>query len=77
MQPHEANYLKLDCSKAYRFLKWRTIYDIHETIVNTINWYKSYYYDNVDVFNLCLEQIRNYIATAKRENMHWVSMMDI
>ncbi|UCE12532.1 MAG: CDP-glucose 4,6-dehydratase [Candidatus Heimdallarchaeota archaeon] len=76
-QPHEANYLKLDCSKAYRLLKWQAIYDIHETIVNTINWYKSYYYDSVDMFDLCLKQITNYVETAKKENLLWASTLDI
>jgi CDP-glucose 4,6-dehydratase len=77
MQPHEANYLKLDCSKAYRILKWHAIYDIHETIINTVNWYKSYYKENVDAYELCLKQIEKYVTKARYKNIPWSSIMSI
>ena len=41
--PHEAGLLKLDISKAIRELSWRPVFNAHNAIERTINWYKSYY----------------------------------
>ncbi len=76
-QPHEANYLNLDCSKAYHMLKWHGLMDIEETVMLTINWYKSYYTAPDDAYNLCLGQIKNYIAMAKNSNMEWIRVLDL
>ncbi|MFW5850870.1 MAG: CDP-glucose 4,6-dehydratase [Bacteroidota bacterium] len=40
---HEANLLMLDCSKANKLLKWKSVWNIDETIRNTIRWYKNFY----------------------------------
>lgn len=42
--PHEANFLFLNCKKARDVLGWRPIWNINETIANTVEWYKDYYY---------------------------------
>lgn len=39
----ETKILKLDSSKAKKFLKWKPIYSIDKILYNTINWYKEYY----------------------------------
>jgi len=41
--PHEAELLKLDASKARALLGWKPIYDVHEAVKKTINWYKNFY----------------------------------
>lgn len=48
-QPHEANYLKLDCSKAKAELNWVPKWDIETTLKSIVNWNKAY---------LCGENIR-------------------
>lgn len=40
---HEANLLMLDCSKAKKMLKWKSIWDFPQTIKKTIEWYKAFY----------------------------------
>jgi CDP-glucose 4,6-dehydratase len=40
--PHEAKYLKLDCSKAHSRLKWRPRWDIGMALNAIVNWHKSY-----------------------------------
>ena len=40
---YEADLLKLDISKARTFLGWNPVYNIHETIERTINWYRNFY----------------------------------
>lgn len=38
--PHEANFLKLDCSKAKTVLNWRPHWDIDTALSHTVEWYK-------------------------------------
>ena len=39
--PHEATYLKLDCSKAHARLGWRPRWDLGHTLDNIVAWYKA------------------------------------
>lgn len=39
--PHEANYLKLDSSKAHARLGWRPRFDLHTTLDLIIAWYQG------------------------------------
>jgi len=41
-QPHEANYLKLDCSKAKAELGWTPKWNIEATLKTIVDWNKSY-----------------------------------
>lgn len=40
--PHEANYLKLDCSKIKRKLNWQPICNGEEMVKKTVEWYNAY-----------------------------------
>ena len=40
--PHEANFLKLDCSKIKSVLKWTPRWHITEAIERTVEWSKAY-----------------------------------
>ncbi len=40
--PHEANYLKLDCSKANSILGWKSKLDILQSLKMVVEWYKHY-----------------------------------
>ncbi|MFW9904548.1 MAG: CDP-glucose 4,6-dehydratase [Candidatus Thorarchaeota archaeon] len=75
--PHEATYLALDCSKAHHYLKWHSLYDVHETLNQTITWYKQYYFETLNTYQFCLDQIRKYISKAKSRNMRWASPLNI
>lgn len=39
--PHEANYLKLDCSKAANRLGWAPLLGLDEALKLTVDWYKT------------------------------------
>lgn len=41
--PHEANFLKLDCSKLKNTFQWKPRWNIEIAIDKTIEWAKSYY----------------------------------
>ena len=40
--PHEAGFLKLDCSKAVNLLKWQSKWELKETLEMIVNWHKNY-----------------------------------
>ncbi|MEG2350699.1 MAG: CDP-glucose 4,6-dehydratase [Hungatella sp.] len=40
--PHEANFLKLDCSKLKHTFGWKPVYHVEEAIAQTVAWSKAY-----------------------------------
>ena len=42
-QPHEAFYLKLDCSKARSLLKYKPIWSLERALNETLEWYKFWH----------------------------------
>lgn len=67
-QLHEANLLKLDCSKAHIKLHWKDVWDSEKTFEKTVKWYKAFY-ENGKV--LSQEDLEAYIADAKAKNVAW------
>lgn len=57
--PHEAHYLKLDCSKARTLLGWRHRWDLSQALQAIIDWHKAHQ-SNQDLRALCIRQIQNY-----------------
>lgn len=57
--PHEANFLKLDCSKAKALLGWTPHWDIERAIAETVAWTKGYQ-SNMDMGELTDSQITSY-----------------
>lgn len=41
--PPEIDCLKLDPSKACTLLGWKQIYNVHEAVERTVNWYRNFY----------------------------------
>lgn len=59
--PHEANLLKLDISKAISSLKWKPVYDANQAVNKTMNWYKTYYENKEkNMYDYTLNQIEQY-----------------
>ena len=54
--PHEANYLKLDCSKAKAELDWYPRWDIQKTLSSIVEWNKAWLAGD-DVRQTCFNQI--------------------
>lgn len=40
--PHEANYLKLDCTKFKKAFSWNPVWHIEEAVDKTVEWYSAY-----------------------------------
>ena len=59
--PHEAHYLKLDCSKAKTRLNWQPRWSLANAIDQICIWHKAYFAAD-DMKALCLHQIKQYEA---------------
>lgn len=71
-QPHEANLLKLDISKANTYLHWYPVYNIKEAVGSTMDWYKEYYInENKNMYDYTVAQIEKYQNKALSHNLKW------
>lgn len=61
--PHEANYLKLDCSKAHNRLHWHPRWGLSEALEKIVYWHKEAV-NGSNVKSLCQKQINEYMTTV-------------
>jgi len=61
MHPHEANYLKLDCSKARAELGWHPRWGLGRAIESIVSWTRVYR-DNGDLRSETMRQIEEYLG---------------
>ena len=59
-QPHEASYLKLDCSKAKTVLNWHPNWSLKTALDNVTEFTKAYL-DKEDLQAVCIKQIKSYL----------------
>lgn len=59
--PHEAGFLKLDCSKAANKLKWNPKWGLEKTLQLIIEWHQVYV-NKGDVKEQCLKEIKKYLS---------------
>jgi CDP-glucose 4,6-dehydratase len=58
--PHEANFLKLDISKAKIGLKWQPKWSLNQALDHIVSWHKGWIND-ISARELCIKQIENFI----------------
>jgi CDP-glucose 4,6-dehydratase len=64
--PHEANYLKLDSSKAFARLGWTLRWSLDQAIAFTVDWYRAYARGAADLRQYTLDQIMRYESDLER-----------
>ena len=62
LQPHEAHYLKLDCSKARGRLGWQPRWNLGQTIEHIVAWHQAHA-RGADMREMTLAQINTYQHT--------------
>ena len=67
----EAGLLKLNCDKAQAMLDWKAILSFEETIKFTGEWYKTYFEEEVDLYDFTIRQINEYSQKAKKQGLKW------
>lgn len=58
--PHEANFLKLDCSKIKSVFGWKPTWGVEDAITKTVEWSKVYF-ENGDIAKVMSEQIQEFV----------------
>lgn len=58
-QPHEARFLKLDCSKAKARLEWKPRWGI-ETVLHKIHDWENHFHSGGDMQTYCIKEIQSY-----------------
>jgi len=67
--PHEAHYLKLDCSKARSGLDWHPRWGLEKALDSIIEWTEHYCSGN-DLQKVCLEQITEDRKSTRLNSSH-------
>ena len=62
--PHEANFLKLDCSKIRSVFGWKPRWHVAESIEKTVEWFKLWNTGN-DMTEVMSRQIDEYLNDEK------------
>lgn len=62
-QPHEAAYLKLDCSRARARLAWRPRWSVSQAIARIVDWHKAYRGGD-DMWAITRTQIDEYTSAS-------------
>ena len=57
--PHEAQYLKLDCTKAKNLLQWEPIWRLERALNETVLWYRAWH-QNKNMNEFTINQINAY-----------------
>lgn len=69
-KPHEAHLLKLDISKAVKYLEWQPVFDFEQTVEVTAKGYMNDL-SGYSALNDREKTIKAYIAEAQRQNISW------
>ena len=62
--PHEANFLKLDCSKLKTVFAWKPVWNLSDAVGNTVEWSKCMR-DGEDVVACMDRQIERFCAASE------------
>jgi CDP-glucose 4,6-dehydratase len=62
-QPHEATYLKLDCSKARQALQWQPRWRLERTLDSIVEFTKAYQ-NKENIQDICNKQIADYLQSS-------------
>ena len=71
MKPHEANFLKLDCSKLASVFGWQPVWNIGAAVEKTVEWAKAVR-DGRDAQTCTRQQLRAFLEDAKKGGNDYV-----
>ena len=68
---YESELLRLNCNKAKKILKWKSILKFNETVEMVSSWYRSYYEDSKNIDKITKEHIKKYQILAAKRGLVW------
>ncbi len=69
----ESELLRLNCKKANKLLKWKTVLKFDELISMVADWYK-YYLNNKNTLVITSQQIKKYQSLAVKRGLGWAKI---
>ena len=66
---HESELLRLNCNKAKKILKWKSILRFNETVQMVASWYRSYYENPKNIYKITNKQIKEYEKLLKKRSI--------
>lgn len=63
--PHEANFLKLDCSKIKSIFGWKPRWNVEQAVEKTVEWSKEYFNEK-DINNCMDKQIEEFFNISNK-----------
>jgi len=66
--------LRLNCNKAKKILKWKSILKFQEISNMVAIWYLNYYSNPKNINKITLLQIRKYQSLLKEKGSNWVKI---
>jgi len=70
---YESGLLRLNCNKARKILKWKSILKFEENIELVAEWYRNYYLDPKNIYYLTKDQISQYQYLAFKRGFKWAN----
>jgi len=69
--PHEAGLLQVDSAKAAKRLQWQPVYELHEGIQKTMDWYRASQQPGFEALEMTRTQLARFTAAAAKAGLPW------
>lgn len=73
--PHEANFLKLNCSKLRNTFGWHPVWNVKEAMKKIVEWELAYQNMNTEEKDTCIENIMNEQIEAYRASTNLLTLI--
>lgn len=73
--PHEANFLKLNCSKLRNTFGWHPVWNVKEAMKKIVEWEIAYQNMNTEEKDTCIENIMNEQIEAYRASTNLLTLI--
>jgi len=70
----ESGLLRLNCKKANKFLKWKTVLKFDELVGMVTEWYKYYYSNKNNALKITSNHIIKYQSLAVKRGLNWAKI---
>ena len=70
----ESGLLRLNCKKANKLLKWKTVLRFDELMGMVADWYKHYYLNKKNTLKITSKQIKKYESLAAKRGLRWIKI---
>ena len=70
----ESGLLRLNCNKAKRLIKWKSILKFDELTLMVVDWYSNYYLNKKNASQITYEQIKKYQYLSVKRGSGWAKI---